>query len=174
MLQNRSHVVFLPVWRCLALALALTGLSACSLITPYKPEVVQGNFVSLEQVQALRPGMPRQVVRDILGTPLVSSLFRADRWDYVFTIRRQGTEPQQRHLSVFFQGDVLARIEGDAMPSEAEFAARLDARRPPSKLPQLVASDNELARYPTRAAAPQADAPAPANTVYPPLEPASR
>ncbi len=55
-------------------------LTACSsLVNPYRPEVVQGNFVSREQVQALRPGMPRQTVRDILGTPLVTSLFHSDR-----------------------------------------------------------------------------------------------
>ena len=51
---------------------------------------MQGNFVSKEQVEALRPGMSRQQVRDILGTPLVTSVFHADRWDYVFTIKRQG------------------------------------------------------------------------------------
>jgi outer membrane protein assembly factor BamE len=47
--------------------------------------VVQGNFVSREQVEFLKPGMTRQQVRDVLGTPLVASLFHADRWDYVFT-----------------------------------------------------------------------------------------
>ena len=59
-------------------------------ITPYKVEVVQGNFVSKEQVEALKPGMSRQQVRDILGTPLVTSVFHGDRWDYVFTLKRQG------------------------------------------------------------------------------------
>ena len=49
-------------------------------VTPYKIDIVQGNFVSREQVQALQPGMGRQQVRDILGTPLVTSLFHNDRW----------------------------------------------------------------------------------------------
>lgn len=147
-------------------------LSACSgLITPYRAEVVQGNFVSREQVQALRIGMPRQAVRDILGTPLVTSLFHANRWDYAFTIRRQGAEPQLRHLSVFFKGDTLERIEGDPLPTEAEFAAKLDTRRPPTKLPELKASDEALAQFPPKAAAP---APAPSTATppatYPPLE----
>ncbi len=57
-------------------------------ITPYKMDMVQGNFVSREQVQALQPGMSRQQVREILGTPLVTSLFHGDRWEYVFTIKR--------------------------------------------------------------------------------------
>jgi outer membrane protein assembly factor BamE len=155
---------------------ASLGLSACSNLI-YRPEVVQGNFVSREQVQALRAGMPRQAVRDVLGTPLVTSLFHADRWDYAFTIRRQGAEPQQRRLSVFFKNDMLDRIEGDPLPTEAEFAAKLDNRRPPTKLPELKATDAELAKFPakpaTAAGAAQAATPA-APVSYPPLENAAR
>ena len=149
------------------------GLTACTSNLIYKPEVVQGNFVSREQVQALRAGMPRQAVRDVLGTPLVTSLFHAERWDYAFTIRRQGSEPQQRRFSVFFKNDVLDRIEGDPLPTEAEFAAKLDNRRPPSKLPELKASEADLAKFPAKSSAPGNASPtaAPAAPVsYPPLE----
>src|SRR5881392_1564265 len=72
-------------------------------ITPYKVEIVQGNFVSREQVNALKPGMSRQQVRDILGTPLIADAFHQQRWDYVFTIRRQGVPPQEHRLAVFFK-----------------------------------------------------------------------
>ncbi len=159
-----------------ALILGFT-LTACSSLPDmpkvYKPEVVQGNFVSREQVQALRAGMPRQVVRDILGTPLVTSLFHADRWDYAFTIRRQGAEPQSRRFSVFFKGDLLERIEGDPLPTEAEFAAKLDTRRITNKLPELKATEADLAKFPAKSPA-SADSPVPAPSVgsvaYPPLE----
>ena len=77
----------------ISLALPLALLTGCnsfnratqgmaSAMTFYKPDVVQGNFISREQVQALHPGMTRVQVRDILGTPLTSSVFHADRWDY--------------------------------------------------------------------------------------------
>ena len=153
------------------------GLSACSTGLIYKPEVVQGNFVSREQAQALRAGMPRQAVRDVLGTPLVTSVFHADRWDYAFTIRRQGTEPQQRRFSVFFKNDLLDRVEGDSLPTEAEFAAKLDNRRPPTKLPELKASETDLAKFPAKPSSvdttTQLAAPA-APVSYPPLEKAAR
>ena len=161
----------------LACVVAGLGLTACSSNLIYKPEVVQGNFVSREQVQALRAGMPRQAVRDVLGTPLVTSLFHADRWDYAFTIRRQGSEPQQRRFSVFFKGDGLDRIEGDPLPTEAEFAAKLDNRRPPTKLPELKATEADLAKFPAKPtpAAGAAPSAAPAGPVsYPPLENAAR
>jgi outer membrane protein assembly factor BamE len=154
---------------------ACVGLTACSTSLIYKPEVVQGNFVSREQVQALRPGMPRQAVRDVLGTPLVTSLFHADRWDYAFTIRRQGAEPQQRHFSVFFKKDLLERIEGDPLPTEAEFAAKLDNRRPPAKLPELKATETDLAKFPVKHVSTAVEPAAPSTPVsYPPLENAAR
>ncbi len=172
----RDASVFLRKLRSLftmACVVAALGLTACSSNLIYKPEVVQGNFVSREQVQALRAGMPRQAVRDVLGTPLVTSLFHADRWDYAFTIRRQGSEPQQRRFSVFFKGDALDRIEGDPLPTEAEFAAKLDNRRPPTKLPELKATEADLAKFPAKPApaAGTAQPAAPAAPVtYPPLE----
>jgi outer membrane protein assembly factor BamE len=116
-------------------------------ITPYKVEVVQGNFVSREQVEALKPGMSRQQVRDILGTPLVTSVFRNDRWDYVFTLKRQGVPQQSRKLTVFFKGEGLDRVEGDPMPSEAEFVATLDNRRKDAKVPVLEASEESLKKF---------------------------
>jgi outer membrane protein assembly factor BamE len=145
------------------------------LVTPYKVEVVQGNFVSKEQVEAVKPGMSRQQVRDILGTPLVTSVFHAHRWDYVFTLKRQGVPAQERKLAVFFKGEVMERVEGDTMPSEAEFVATLDNKRKGAKVPPLEASEEALKRFaadkPAAPAAPATSLPPPAAS-YPPLEPA--
>jgi outer membrane protein assembly factor BamE len=157
-----------------------TTRGLASSLAPYKIEIVQGNFVSREQVEALQPGMSRQQVREILGTPLVSSVFHADRWDYVFTLKRQGVEPQQRRLTVFFNGEVMARHEGDTMPSEAEFVATLDKRRT-GKVPPLEATEEQLraaagktAAAPKAPEAPAAPATPPPAINYPPLEPPSR
>ena len=144
-------------------------------ITPYKVEVVQGNFVSKEQAEALKAGMSRQQVRDLLGTPLMASVFHGDRWDYVFTLRRKGVDAQTRRLTVFFKGDVLERFEGDEMPTEAEFVATLDAKRKAGKVPVLELSEDRLKQLPVRteAAAEPVAQPSPAAS-YPPLEPAAR
>lgn len=153
--------------------------SMADALTLYKPEVVQGNFVSSEQVAALQPGMTRLQVRDVLGTPLLTSLFHGDRWDYVFTMRRQGVEPQHYRVSVFFDGDALARFEGDEMPSESEFVQRISRERK-IKVPVLEATPEQLAKFPSGGgeanaadAAPAAASeptPRPAGS-YPPLEP---
>jgi outer membrane protein assembly factor BamE len=145
-------------------------------LTPYKIEIVQGNFVSREQVEALRPGMTREQVRQILGTPLVASLFHADRWDYVFTLKRQGVDPQQRRLTVFFKGEGMDRVEGDTMPSESEFVATLERKRATGKVPPLEATEAQLRAFPAAPQAPAPEAPAapPAPANYPPLESPAR
>lgn len=141
-------------------------------VTPYKVEVVQGNFVSKEQVDLLKPGLSRQQVREILGTSLLTDVFHADRWDYVFTIRRQGVEPQQRRLTLFFNGELLDRFQGDAMPSEQDFVATLDTRRRTGRVPVLEASEAQLDKVaPAKAASGEAPAPLPPLPAsYPPLE----
>ncbi len=88
--------------------------------------------------------MTRAQVKDVLGTPLLASVFHADRWDYVFTLKRQGVEPQALKYAVFFKGDVLERSEGDTMPSEAEFIAKLDSRRKLGAVPVLEATEEQL------------------------------
>jgi outer membrane protein assembly factor BamE len=142
----------------------------------YKPEVVQGNFVSREQRQALKLGMARAQVKDILGTPLVASLFHAERWDYVFTIRRQGVAPQSFKLTLIFKADSLSQIEGDELPSENEFVERLVGHKKISAPPPLQASEDELKKFPPAKAAGQAPAALlpPLPSSYPPLEPAIR
>ena len=142
---------------------------------PYVPEVVQGNFVSKEQRQALRPGMVRAQVRDILGTPLVSSLFHADRWDYVFSIKRQGVPAQSFRLMVVFKGDVLDQIESDLLPSESEFAGRLAGPKASVKVPPLQASEEALKKFESPKPASETSRPAAVlPTQYPPLEPTLR
>ena len=145
-----------------------------NVITPYKMDIVQGNFVSKEQAAAVQPGMSRTQVRDILGTPLLVSVFHADRWDYVFTLRRQGAEPQSRRVTVFFKNDVVDRIEADELPSETEFVSSLKSTPVKGPLPAMTASEQDLEKFPApapRESAPSAPAPGAAPTTYPPLEP---
>jgi outer membrane protein assembly factor BamE len=161
-----------------ALLSACSGISqrmpsVTSLVTPYKVDIVQGNVVTREQVQALKPGMAREQVRNVLGSPLLTSVFHADRWDYVFTFRRQGQEPQQRKVAVFFKGDVMERFEADELPSENEFVASLDVKRRSSEVPPLQATEAQLKAFEARnkPAAPLPTPPsAPATTQFPPLE----
>lgn len=145
-------------------------------VSPYRFDRVQGNVVTREQASALKTGMPRAMVKDILGTPLLTSVFHGDRWDYVFTFRRQGAESQSRHVAVFFKGDALDHFEADELPTEAEFVATLKSMPNLDKLPAMEASPESLQRFPPAAAkpAPEAVPAARAPSDYPTLEPVAR
>lgn len=139
----------------------------------YKPEVLQGNLVSKEQAATVQVGMNRAQVRQIMGTPLVTDLFRADRWDYVFTVKnRRGIEPQKYAVTVLFAGDLVSRIEGrDDLPTDQDFIDMLAGDKT-YKPRNLEATPEQLARFaernkPVNAAQPAATAPA--ASTYAPL-----
>ena len=121
-------------------------------------------------VSQLRPGLTKDQVRFILGTPVLADVFHANRWEYVFTIKRPGVDPQVRKLTVFFNGDSFARAEGDEMPSESEFVASLATKLAKPKVPQLEATEEQLARFPKPPAEAAAAPAAPPAASYPPLE----
>lgn len=100
-----------------ALLLSLLAGCASTPIGPHRIDVQQGNALDQENVARLKPGLNRSQVRFLLGTPLVVDPFRNDRWDYVYVYHKAGRLAEQKRLTLFFEGDVLARIEGDLPPA---------------------------------------------------------
>jgi outer membrane protein assembly factor BamE len=105
---------------------ALLSTGACSApswvpssLKPYRPDVQQGNIVTKDMVDQLRPGMTRDQVRFLLGTPMLIDVFHQDRWDYPYMLlRRKAGEMQVRKLYVVFAEGKLASYSSDAMPTE--------------------------------------------------------
>jgi outer membrane protein assembly factor BamE len=179
-----------PIRRaCMAtLALApLAMLTACGsvslskpetlfgLLEPYKVDVVQGNVVTQEVMAQIQPGLGRMQVKEILGTPLLADPFHVDRWDYAFTIRRQGVADQKRRVSVFFKNDAVERFDTEPLPSERDFVASIDKPLPADKVAPVDLTEAQVAALPVP---PQTEAirKAPQGAVreYPPLEPGRR
>jgi outer membrane protein assembly factor BamE len=97
-----------------SLLLVLPLLAACGPLSPYRMEIQQGNYVTQEMVAQLKPGLTRDQVRFVLGTPLVSDIFHDERWDYVFVRQRANSQDvEQRRISVFFEDGKLKRVDGD-------------------------------------------------------------
>jgi outer membrane protein assembly factor BamE len=117
-----------------ALLLASCGSAGLPVpdIKPYRIEIQQGNFVSQEMVSKLKPGMSKDQVRFVLGTPLITDSFHAERWDYVFRRQRANSNVlEQRKIAVFFEDGKLKRIEGDVKQAPTEAAAAPAAAQPP-------------------------------------------
>jgi outer membrane protein assembly factor BamE len=144
--------------------------SLFGMITPYRIDIVQGNAITKEQAAQIKPGMSRLQVRDILGTPLITDPFHAQRWDYLFTLRRPQTQVQRRSVVVIFENEVVKSIEAGDLPSEREFVASIsrfnDIRA--AKL-ELSEDERKALPIPPRPPAPPAEPVGPVRS-YPPLE----
>lgn len=104
-ISKTMRSLLIPV--CLALL-----LGGC--LSVYKVEVQQGNVVSQDMIDKLKPGMTRSQVRFVLGTPLVTDSFHPDRWDYYYYLRRSKEKTgETRRLTVIFKNDTLVSIQGD-------------------------------------------------------------
>ncbi len=132
--------------RAAALALVLVAAGGCATADEYMPtwrsfgvykmDINQGNYLSQDMVDKLKVGMTQQQVRQLLGTPLIASPFRTDRWDYVYEFTRQGRVVEHRNFTVFFDDGKLARWEGDEMPpSVVELNRSASAKALPSNAP---------------------------------------
>jgi outer membrane protein assembly factor BamE len=139
-------------------------------ITPYRIDIVQGNAVTREQAALIKPGMNRLQVREILGTPLVTDPFHADRWDYIFSLRRPNTQIQRRSVVVMFENNLVKSITAPDLPSERDFVASISRIKDP-RATKLELSDDERKALPLppKREAPVAEPMGPVRT-YPPLE----
>lgn len=113
----------LPFLPFLAACSSVQMPEVTSMITPYKIDIRQGNYVDQEMIAQLKPGMTRDQVRFILGTPLVADIFHADRWDYVYSFKPGRGDVQLRRFAVYFADDKLVRLSGDVEAMTAEGAA---------------------------------------------------
>ena len=141
------------------LASALVGLTACQNLTnlsedsksklgkvlkPYRPDMVQGNFISKEQLEKVKLGMDREEVKVVLGTPLITSVMHPNRWDYVFAFKRGDTQlVEQRQVTLIFEKELLIKVNADDLPTEYELIAEIDGIKS-SRRPQRKAVAQEL------------------------------
>lgn len=125
----QSLTTRLPIPR-MALVLALVAtLAACGSVDrtgrafwqPYRPNMQQGNWVTQQQVETLRPGMTREQVRYALGSPTLTPVFHAERWDYPYFFAPGYGPIQERHLTLYFENELLARWEGTEQPQLQPF-----------------------------------------------------
>lgn len=105
--------MFRPPFTLVAVALA-AALPACGIpgLSPYRMEIQQGNYVSQETMSQLKAGMSKEQVRLALGTPLLTDIFHADRWDYVYYRVATDGRRESRKMAVYFADGKLARIDG--------------------------------------------------------------
>ena len=154
-----SPSVTFTLGKWVLLACALVSLTACQNLTnlsedsksklgkvlkPYRPDMVQGNFISKEQLEKVKLGMDREEVKVVLGTPLITSVMHPNRWDYVFAFKRGDTQlVEQRQVTLIFEKELLIKVNADDLPTEYELIAEIDGIKS-SRRPQRKAVAQEL------------------------------
>ena len=121
--------------RSLALGCLLAGLVGCGsnfgFPGVYRINVEQGNVVTEEMVEQLRPGLNRRQVRYIMGTPLIEDSFHEDRWDYRYLLRNGNELLSETKLTLWFEKEELVRVEGPDAPDWDEPQSQASASEAP-------------------------------------------
>lgn len=144
--------------KTILLTLVLAASSGCvSHLSPYKMDIRQGNFITQEMRDKLKLGMSKQQVRYVMGTPLVSDAFHGNRWDYSYTLMKRGTVMEKQLMTLYFDGENLARIDENgqsqiasapAVSPAAEAASEVSVAPVVAAMPVVAnnnAVDNEVA-----------------------------
>tara|TARA_B110000285_G_C14692192_1_gene409572 strand:- start:126 stop:485 length:360 start_codon:yes stop_codon:yes gene_type:complete len=109
--------------RKIPLLLVLVSLFSCSgfgFPGVYKLSIQQGNIVSQEMIDKLKPGMSRAQIQFVLGNPILADAFEPDRWNYIYTLAYPGQAVIKKELIIVFENDRLVRFEGDYVPSSTQ------------------------------------------------------
>ncbi|OAN28722.1 outer membrane protein assembly factor BamE [Pseudomonas oryzihabitans] len=135
--------------------MGLAMLAGCSLPGVYKIDIQQGNVVTQDMIDQLRPGMTRQQVRFIMGSPLIQDTFHPNRWDYLYSLQAAGGQRKQERVSLVFNGEnQLSGLAGDFMPGT-------------SREQQIMGTDSGTTVDPSAPAQPTAPAAAPETPAVP-------
>ena len=106
--------------------LGLCLLTGCTAV--YKLDIPQGNLVDKAQVETLKPGMTRRQVSLIMGTPSIQDPFHQNRWDYAASYQQRGGDIEVKNLTLYFDDNILARLEGNYFDKREEDLIRTATR----------------------------------------------
>lgn len=123
---NSSHFPLLPMKRCLFILLFLFVTTACTrsfdggynMPLLYKIDIQQGNVIEQDMLDKLQPGMDKEQVQFIMGTPVIVDPFHSDRWEYIFSYQEGGGVREQRHITLHFNDNKLSHVTGDIEPAK--------------------------------------------------------
>lgn len=129
----------------IALVLALAGtalLGACAsrdasrsgIFEPHRIDLPQGNYLTGEMLDKVKPGMSPEQVRFALGSPLLVDVFQPGHWNYVFRYLHANGDAELRRVVIVFENDRVAKIDADPLPQvEDPSDPALPGYRPPGE-----------------------------------------
>ncbi len=119
-LTSSARTFFSAKTLAFTLVLASSLLSGCANFEfpwVYKVEVQQGNIITQEMINQLKPGMTKRQVRFVMGSPLISDTLNPNRWDYFYSLRKGNGDLLKERVTIYFQDDKLSYFVGDYRPT---------------------------------------------------------
>jgi len=120
-MQNKNATLILLA------ALVAGNLAGCSSIHfpgVFKIDIGQGNIITEDMIAKLKPGMTKHQVLYVMGSPMLQDTYSPDRWDYFYSfVKGKSETAQKKHLVLYFKGDELIKIEGNAAETSERIAA---------------------------------------------------
>jgi outer membrane protein assembly factor BamE len=110
-----------PLFRVFFLALLVGSLTACSSFRfpgVHRINIQQGNVITQQMIDKLKPGMTKTQVRFVLGNAVIDDQLNAKRWDYIYTIQVAGGDVIRKVMSLYFVEERLSYFVGDFIPTD--------------------------------------------------------
>ena len=120
-IETHMRTIRINIFHVSALLLLATLLTACTSWLPdaHHIEIQQGNVIKQEDRDALKTGMSKREVQDILGKAVLRDPFHPDRWDYIYTMKSDDKPNATSRLTLHFENDQLVTIDdADFRPEE--------------------------------------------------------
>ena len=111
-------IIFLTATLTIGCSFKMPKIPKLGIPKVHKITVQQGNVITQEMVDKLKPGMSKSQVAYVMGEPIFQNVFDGSRLDYIYTITMPGMFEDERRLSLYFKDGKLDRFLGNYLPSE--------------------------------------------------------
>lgn len=111
---------------CTALLASCLLINSCSIFTPYTPPIQQGKILPTDVMQKIKPGMSKNQIEYILGSPDIIDPLVTNQWSYIYSFQKGVDTPRQEKklISTFDKGNKLTFINGNYPPPEIIYQTR--------------------------------------------------
>ena len=145
--MNFKHLIIATLFPCLIACSSVeeeddTSITEAidNIAFAYRQTIQQGNVLDQAKINQLLPGMSKDQVQFLLGTPMLVDPFRSSRWDYIYSYKNGRAVKEEKKLTIFFDDNRLARLEGDYAP-QADDEINLKKNELIVSVPDYIAPD---------------------------------
>ena len=113
-MQKIRFKILTPLY-ILLLSATLISATGCSFPGVYKINIQQGNIITQDMLDQLKPGMNKRQVHFVLGNPLLDNVFDDSLENYAYTYQYAGGKTKQQLITVYFDEKKYTHYTGELL-----------------------------------------------------------